>query len=275
MTAPARSSATTAPGRVGFTGPMRDWNGTAEAYDRSFATLCDGTVERILTDLPGGSLLDVGCGSGRLAAAAEASGREVTAVDADASMIAVVRRQLRGTVLRAALPDLPFEEGSAEAIAANFVVNHVGRPRAAVGELRRVLRPGGRLAMTIWPAGGAAWSALLADIFDEAGAEPQPPDHLPEHEDFERSAAGLAGMARDAGLDVLDPCDLHWEWRIRPADLWAGIAAGIAGPGAVHRAQSAPVQAKIRAVFEARTGALAGDDGVLCFPVRAAYVLVE
>jgi len=254
---------------------MRDWNGTAEAYDRSFATLCDGTVERILTDLPGGSLLDVGCGSGRLSAAAEASGRQVTAVDADASMLDVARRRLRGTVLRGALPELPVEDGDAEVIAANFVVNHVGRPRAAVRELRRVLRPGGRLAMTIWPAGGAAWSALLSEVFDEAGAVPQPPDHLPEHEDFERSAAGLAGVARDAGMEVLDACDLRWEWRIGPADLWTGIGAGIAGPGAVHRAQSAPVQAKIRAVFETRTGALVGDDGLLCFPVRAAYVLAE
>jgi hypothetical protein len=82
-------------------------------------------------------------------------------------------------------------------------------------------------------------------------------------------------MARDAGLEVLSACDLHWEWRIRPADLWTGIAAGIAAPGAVHRAQSAPVQANIRAVFETRTGALVGDDGLLRFPVRAAYVLAE
>jgi SAM-dependent methyltransferase len=254
---------------------MRDWNGTAEAYDRSFATLCDGTVERMLADLPGGDLLDVGCGTGRLAEAAEANGRQVTAVDADPSMLAVARRRLRGTVLRAALPELPVEEGSAEAIAANFVVNHVGRPRAAVRELRRVLRPGGCLAMTIWPADGAVWSALLADVFDEAGAVPQPPDHLPEHEDFERSAAGLAGVVREASLDVLSACDLDWEWRIRPSDLWAGVEAGIAGPGAVYRAQSAPVQASIRAVFEACTGALVGDDGLLRFPVRAAYVLAE
>lgn len=31
---------------------MREWNGTAEAYDRSFATLCEGAVQRMLTDLP-------------------------------------------------------------------------------------------------------------------------------------------------------------------------------------------------------------------------------
>ncbi len=34
---------------------------------------------------------------------------------------------------------------------ANFVVNHVGLPRAALAELRRVTVPGGRVAVTAWP----------------------------------------------------------------------------------------------------------------------------
>ena len=47
---------------------MRGWTTAAEAYDRSFVTLRDGTAARLLTDLPDGELLDVGCGTGRLAA---------------------------------------------------------------------------------------------------------------------------------------------------------------------------------------------------------------
>lgn len=39
---------------------MRDWAAAAEAYGRSFATLCDGAAERVLADLPAGELLDVG-----------------------------------------------------------------------------------------------------------------------------------------------------------------------------------------------------------------------
>ena len=252
---------------------MRDWTDTAEAYDRSFATLCDGTAARILEDLPAGALLDVGCGTGRFAARAEQAGRTVTALDADASMVGAARGHLRGRVLRAALPDLPLEEGSARAIAANFVVNHVGRPRAALTELRRVLRPGGRLAMTIWPAGGASWSTMLGEIFEEAGAALLPPERLPADEDFTRTPDGLAALARGAGLDVEQACDLRWDWRIDPEDLWAGLAAGIATAGAVVRAQTQQVRERIREIFSARTAAAAGPGGILRFPVCAAYVL--
>ena len=256
-----------------FTGGMRDWTATAEAYDRSFATLCDGAAARLLADLPGTDLLDVGCGTGRLAARAERAGRTVTALDADESMVESARGRLRGRVLRAALPDLPLPDASEGAIAASFVINHVGRPRAALAELRRVLRPGGRLAMTIWPAGGASWSAMLGEVFDEAGAVLPPPERLPASEDFDRSADGLAGLAREARLEVQKARDLHWDWRIRPEDLWAGLEAGIATPGAVVRAQTPQVRARIREVFAARAGELADPGGVLSFSVRAAYVL--
>lgn len=258
---------------VRLTGPMRDWTATAEAYDRSFATLCAGAAARILEDLPAGELLDVGCGTGRLAAQAERAGRTVIALDADASMVGAACGRLRGRVLRAALPDLPLAEGSADAIAANFVVNHVGRPRAALAELRRVLRPGGRLAMTIWPAGGASWSTMLGEVFEEAGAVLPPPERLPADEDFPRTADDLAELAREAGLDVEQACELHWDWRIRPEDLWAGLAAGIATPGAVVRAQAPQVRERIRELFSARTAGTADRGGILRFPVRAAYVL--
>lgn len=256
-----------------FTGGMRDWTATAEAYDRSFATLCDGAAARLLADLSDGDLLDVGCGTGRLAERAERAGRTVTALDADESMVETARRRLHGQVLRAALPDLPLEDGSAGAIAANFVINHVGHPRLAVAELRRVLRPGGHLALTVWPAGGASWSTLLGEVFEEAGAMLPAPERLPADEDFDRSADGLAGLAHEARLEVLKSCDLHWAWRIRAEDLWAGLDAGIAAPGAVVRAQTPQVRARIREVFAARTAELADADGALSFAVRAAYVL--
>ena len=258
-----------------FTGGMRDWTATAEAYDRSFATLCDGAAARLLADLPGGDLLDAGCGTGRLAQQAERAGRTVTALDADESMVEAARARLRGQVLRAALPDLPLPDARESAIAANFVLNHVGRPRAALAELRRALRPGGRLAMTIWPAGGASWSALLREVFETAGAVLPPPERLPADEDFDRSADGLAELARDAQFEALTACDLHWDWRIRPEDLWAGLEAGIATPGAVVRAQTPPVRDRIQELLAARAADLADAEGHLTFPVRAAYVLAE
>ncbi|WP_053917716.1 hypothetical protein [Brachybacterium sp. SW0106-09] len=56
---------------------MRGWTTAAEAYDRSFVTLCDGTAARVLADLPAGELLDVGCGTGHLAERVAHAGRTV------------------------------------------------------------------------------------------------------------------------------------------------------------------------------------------------------
>src|SRR5699024_6262607 len=149
----------------------------------------------------------------------------------------------------------------------------VGRPRAALAELRRALRPGGLLAMTIWPAGGASWSTMLGEVFEEAGAALPPPERLPADEDFTRTPDGLAALAPEAGLDAEGACELHWDGRIGPEDLWTGLAAGLAPPGAVVRAQTQPVRARIREISSARTAEIEGPDGILHFPVRAAYVL--
>lgn len=66
---------------------------------------------------------------------------------------------------------------------ANFALNHVGRPKAALAELRRVVRPNGWIALTIWAAPPAPGQALLGRALRAAGAvrPPQlPEDWLPK-----------------------------------------------------------------------------------------------
>ena len=53
----------------------------------------------------------------------------------------------------------------------------------------------------------------------------------------------------------------------------AGIAAGIAGPGRLHRAQSPQVRERIEAAAREAWSAYAGADGLLAFPVTAVLVL--
>lgn len=122
------------------------WAGRAEAFRDSFAKLCAHTAPALLDAAgagPGARLLDVGTGSGTVAAAACARGARVSAVDAEPGMVALAQRAApEAEVSMAVLPDLPFAPGAFDAVVANFVINHVGRPADAVAALRTVTRPG-------------------------------------------------------------------------------------------------------------------------------------
>jgi ubiquinone/menaquinone biosynthesis C-methylase UbiE len=96
-------------------------------------------------DLVGRRVLDVGCGTGRFAAALHERGSRVWAVDPSPEMVAAARN--RGVNAKVAPAErLPFKEGWFERAVMWLVVHLVDRPRA-FAELRRVLGPEARLAI--------------------------------------------------------------------------------------------------------------------------------
>jgi ubiquinone/menaquinone biosynthesis C-methylase UbiE len=248
------------------------WSGVADAYRQSFATLCAGTVDRLLSDAPDGRLLDVGSGTGQLAARAAAAGRSVVAVDADPDMVAMSGAAVPRRVLSASLPALPFTDGAFDAVTANFVVNHVADPRAAVRELARVTRPGGRLSLTIWPARPPAWGALVSGAFTAAGVVPRASERLAPELDFERSVAGLRGLVEEAGREVVVAEELRWTWEVDPEALWAGIAGGVATVGRTFLAQPPETRAAAARAFRHAAPGQA-TEGLLRLPATAAYVM--
>jgi demethylmenaquinone methyltransferase/2-methoxy-6-polyprenyl-1,4-benzoquinol methylase len=97
---------------------------------------------------PGDRVLDVCCGTGDLAIAARRAGGDVVGLDFSEQMLERARRKapeiewVRGDALA-----LPFEDASFDATTVGFGVRNVEDLEAALRELRRVLRPGGRLAI--------------------------------------------------------------------------------------------------------------------------------
>lgn len=97
---------------------------------------------------PGDKVLDACCGTGELALAARAGGGEVTGLDFSAEMLKRARRKsdevawIRGDLLR-----LPFANETFDAATVGFGVRNVEDLDGALRELRRVLKPGGRLAI--------------------------------------------------------------------------------------------------------------------------------
>jgi ubiquinone/menaquinone biosynthesis C-methylase UbiE len=141
-------------------GGMDDWrryDDVADTYERIHAPRV-AEVARDLVEMAGvgtgARVLDVGTGTGvAAAAAADAVGPEGLSVGIDVSMgmLVVARRARPGLHLAAASAiDLPFRDRTFDSAVANFVVSHFRKYETALFDMLRVLRQGGRLAMSSW-----------------------------------------------------------------------------------------------------------------------------
>jgi demethylmenaquinone methyltransferase / 2-methoxy-6-polyprenyl-1,4-benzoquinol methylase len=96
----------------------------------------------------GDRVLDAACGTGDLAIAdARAGAADVTGLDFSERMLERARRKAPLTWVHGDLLALPFSDGTFDAATVGFGVRNVADLELALRELRRVLRPGGRLAI--------------------------------------------------------------------------------------------------------------------------------
>jgi len=97
---------------------------------------------------PGDRVLDAACGTGDLAIEASRAGARVVGLDFSGAMLERARRKapelewLQGDLLA-----LPFEDGEFDAATVGFGIRNVADLEAGLRELRRVVRPGGRLGV--------------------------------------------------------------------------------------------------------------------------------
>ncbi|MDM0116738.1 class I SAM-dependent methyltransferase [Variovorax sp. J22R133] len=96
-------------------------------------------------------LLDVACGTGLVTSAAAQRGVRVVGVDFSPNMVAAASELYPTLQFREAdAEDLPFADGAFDAVVIKFGVHHFPFPVQALREAHRVIRPGGRLALTVW-----------------------------------------------------------------------------------------------------------------------------
>lgn len=103
---------------------------------------------RLLRIEPGCRVLEVGCGGGAFLARLEESGCEAVGVDLLEEAVRAAREMVReATVLRVDAVSLPFEDGSFDRLAAHHLVEHLDDLPGALHEWKRVLVPGGVMAL--------------------------------------------------------------------------------------------------------------------------------
>src|SRR5689334_17124983 len=103
-------------------------------------------------DVAGRRILDAGCGSGPLSAALRAKGAVVTGFDGSPAMVELARQRL-GDDVALHVADLsrplPFPDGAFDDVVMSLVLHYLRDWTAPLAELRRVLKPGGRLILSV------------------------------------------------------------------------------------------------------------------------------
>jgi SAM-dependent methyltransferase len=112
---------------------------------------------------PGERVLDLGCGAGRFVRALDEAGADPVGVELAPEALERARGVAPGADLRLVEPDgsLPLEHRSVDLVWASEVLEHVADLGQVLVEIRRVLRPGGRLLATV-PFHGRVQGALIA-----------------------------------------------------------------------------------------------------------------
>ena len=248
------------------------WTGRADAYQREFAPLTAHTAGALLdaAEVEANTrLLDIGTGPGVVAKAAVARGAQVTAVDAEPSMVKAAARNVPGLDVRVAvLPDLPLNDGQFDAVTGNFVINALGDPATALAELARVLRQGGRVALTCWRNPPAPALGIAAQAIEAAGV-PWPDDvPVPPFRIFSSPGAFEALLLGTGFVDAAAR-ELSWEHRVDPGQWWQVYLSGIGSNGVVIARQDAATIARIKAEFDRLIAPYAVDGGQVALPAVA------
>ena len=125
-----------------------------------------GRLTKLRAEVPGGKLLDVGCGTGFIIHLAADLFDEIHGLDITPAMMAQVRTDLGNITLHNATAEaLPFPDASFDAASAYSFMDHLDSPAVVLAEVARVLRPGGAFYADLIP-NRLFWQALV-DLGDQ------------------------------------------------------------------------------------------------------------
>lgn len=264
--------------------PQCSWSDVAPGWDRWRDQIENGDVG--ITDallaavgpLDGARVLEVAAGNGELAgriSAAVGPEGSILATDEAAGMVDLLNARLASLanveVGRVDACAMALDDDTFDAVVCRMGLMLVSDPALAATEMRRVLRPGGRLAVAVWadPAANpwlasVGMSAMMHGL--AVGGPPHGPGgpfSLADPDDLRRllEAAGFTDVRIDAvdGVRHYDSAEEHLDMsRALAPPLNAALAA--AGPESL---------AAVRATLRQLTSAYVTEDGGLDLPLRA------
>ena len=142
----------------------------------TFTTPCAARLVEFAQIRQGETVLDVGTGTGVVAITAARAGAQVSALDLTPELLAVARENAAiaqcGEVAwtEGDAEQLPYPDASFDVVLSQFGHMFAPRPDLAIAQMRRVLKPGGRIAFATWPP-----EHLVGRIFAFVGRHSPPP----------------------------------------------------------------------------------------------------
>jgi SAM-dependent methyltransferase len=220
------------------------WGAHRDVF-QSGARPVSGWLVDAIEPQPGHRVLEIAAGpgdTGLLAAELIAPGGTLISTDAVPEMVDIARARaaelgIDNVEFRTMDAEwLDFPAASLDAIIGRWVYMLLADPAAALGEARRVLRPGGRIALAAWTAPeDNPWTAVAQQELAATGALPPPDPGEPNMFAF-RDATRIRDLLDEAGFTdvVIDQLDLLWhydsldDWWDVQLDVSTSLGAGVA-----------------------------------------------
>jgi SAM-dependent methyltransferase len=197
--------------RAGWSDPER-----ASGYVELFASASDQAIPSLLDAVnatPKLRVLDLCCGQGNVSEALANRSCHVIGVDFSPAMLALADARVPDAVfIRADAQELPFGNQEFDIVVSNLGVCHVPDQPRALSEARRVLRRGGRFAMTVWcgpdvsPCYEIVYGAIKTHGSPQVSAPPGPDFHQ-----FARKEVA-EDLLREAGFHEVDLTFVDCAW---------------------------------------------------------------
>jgi len=229
----------------------RMWGAPGAAYDGIAFGLSDtiSHAVQVLWPGPGDEVLDIGTGTGWAARLAARRGATVTGVDIAPGMLAAAERLSAGLEPRPAFvaapaEALPFTDASFDGVISTYGVIFATDPMAAVAEMARVLRPGGRMALATWADEPGGYIARLFALIGRWSDAP-PPAASP----FDWGRPDWLDAALADRFEIAFRPQITWLYAPDAETVWTEYRAGFGPVAATDAALPPSTRADFREDF--------------------------